>query len=60
MNLKKLTVVKVASGQQESDLMAINVYSVSNALDEVGWRLVSTTYKNLDTELEMECPKGHI
>lgn len=40
--------------------MAINVYSVSNALDEVGWRLVSTTYKNLDTELEMECPKGHV
>ena len=27
---------------------------------EEGWELISDTYKNLDTELEMKCPKGHI
>lgn len=37
----------------------INVYSVRNALEEEGWKLISDTYKNLKTELEMECPKGH-
>ena len=39
--------------------MAINVYSVAVALEEKGWKLLSTTYKNLNTELEMECPEGH-
>lgn len=39
--------------------MAINFYSVNNHLDQEGWRLISNSYKNLDTELEMECPKGH-
>lgn len=39
--------------------MPINIYSVANDLESVGWRLISTEYKNLDTELEMECPKGH-
>lgn len=39
--------------------MPINVYSVGNHLEQEGWKLISTTYKNLDTELEMECPKGH-
>ena len=39
--------------------MAINIYSVANHLDQEGWRLISTEYKNLKTELEMECPKGH-
>ena len=37
----------------------INIYSVRNALEEEGWKLISGTYKNLKTELEMECPKGH-
>lgn len=40
--------------------MPINIYSVSNDLQEAGWRLISTTYKNLDTELEMVCPEGHV
>jgi len=31
----------------------INIYSVRNALEEEGWKLVSDTYKNLKTELEM-------
>ena len=39
--------------------MAINVYSVANHLSEEGWQLISTSYKNLDTELEMKCPEGH-
>lgn len=40
-------------------MSTINVYSVRNALEEEGWKLISDTYKNLKTELEMECPKGH-
>ena len=39
--------------------MPINVYSVSNHLESEGWKLISTEYKNLNTELEMECPEGH-
>ena len=39
--------------------MAINVYSVANHLSEEGWQLISTSYKNLNTELEMKCPEGH-
>lgn len=37
----------------------INIYTVQNALEEEGWKLVSDTYKNLKTELEMICPCGH-
>lgn len=40
--------------------MSINIYSVRNHLEEEGWKLISDTYKNLDTELEMKCPKGHL
>lgn len=39
--------------------MPINLYSVRNHLESEGWKLVSDTYKNLDTELEMICPAGH-
>lgn len=39
--------------------MAINIYSVANHLEQEGWQLISSAYKNLDTELEMICPKGH-
>lgn len=39
--------------------MAINFYTVSNHLESEGWKLVSTEYKNLNTELEMICPHGH-
>lgn len=39
--------------------MPINVYSVRNHLESEGWTLISDTYKNLNTELEMQCPKGH-
>lgn len=39
--------------------MPINIHSVSNHLAENNWKLVSTEYKNLSTELEMICPQGH-
>lgn len=39
--------------------MPINIYTVTNHLAEHGWKLLSTVYKNLQTELEMQCPKGH-
>ena len=40
--------------------MSINIYSVANHLEEEGWELISDSYKNLDTELEMKCPEGHL
>lgn len=40
--------------------MPINFYTVVNQLAENGWVLISDSYKNLDTELEMKCPNGHI
>ena len=40
--------------------MPINIYSVANHLEEEGWQLISDSYKNLDTELEMKCPEGHL
>ena len=40
--------------------MPINVYSVANHLSENNWTLISTEYKNLNTELEMKCPEGHL
>lgn len=40
--------------------MPINIYTVTNHLAEEGWKLISSSYKNLNTELEMKCPAGHI
>lgn len=37
----------------------INIYSVKNALETEKWQLVSDTYKNLKTPLDMICPYGH-
>ena len=37
----------------------INIYSVQNALEADGWKLISDVYKNLKTPLEMICPAGH-
>lgn len=39
--------------------MPINIFTVANHLESEGWKLISNSYKNLKTELEMECPKGH-
>lgn len=40
-------------------MSTINIYTVQNALETEGWKLVSDTYKNLKTPLEMICPEGH-
>lgn len=37
----------------------INIYTVQNALESEGWKLVSEEYKNLKTPLDMQCPQGH-
>ena len=39
--------------------MAINIYSVINHLEQEKWRFIDGTYKNLTSELEVECPNGH-
>lgn len=39
--------------------MAINIHSVQLDLQENGWTLLSTEYKNLKTPLMMQCPFGH-
>lgn len=40
-------------------MSTINIYSVRNALEAENWKLISETYKNLKTPLEMICPQGH-
>ena len=37
----------------------ISIESIQQALDESGWHLLSTEYKNLDTPLEFQCNEGH-
>lgn len=39
--------------------MAINFYQVKNSVEDSGWTLLSSAYKNLKTPLQMVCPKGH-
>lgn len=39
--------------------MAINIYTVKEDVENEKWSLVSTTYKNLKTNLDLICPKGH-
>lgn len=40
-------------------MSTINIYTVRNALEAEGWTLLSDSYKNLKTPLEMQCPCGH-
>ena len=40
--------------------MAINIYTVQEDATSAGWQLISTTYKNLKTSMEWQCPKGHL
>ena len=40
-------------------MSTINIYSVQNALEAEGWKLISEQYKNLKTPLQMICPAGH-
>ena len=39
--------------------MPINIFTVQNDLEENGWLLLSTEYKNLKSPLKMKCPEGH-
>lgn len=39
--------------------MAINIFTVQQDVENAGWQLVSTSYKNLKTPLDYICPKGH-
>lgn len=38
----------------------INIYTVKNEMEDSGWVLLSTEYKNLNSPLEMKCPEGHV
>jgi len=40
-------------------MASINIYTVQNALEAEGWKLLSESYKNLKTPLDMQCPQGH-
>ena len=40
-------------------MASINIYTVQNALEAEGWKLISESYKNLKTPLDMQCPQGH-
>ena len=37
----------------------LKIEDISAELQKQNWRLISETYKNLDTDLEMMCPNGH-
>jgi Holliday junction resolvasome RuvABC endonuclease subunit len=37
----------------------ISIQSISEELDGTGWQVVSTEYKNLESELTFLCPEGH-
>ena len=39
--------------------MKITLESIQQELDPLGWKVVSTEYKNLDTEMEFLCKEGH-
>lgn len=39
--------------------MKITLESIQQELDPLGWQVVSTEYKNLDTEMEFLCKEGH-
>lgn len=39
--------------------MAINIFTVQADVESQGWQLISTSYKNLKTPLDLVCPKGH-
>ena len=41
-------------------MSTINIYTVKNALETEGWELISDTYKNLKTPIQMKCPAGHL
>lgn len=38
----------------------IKIEDISSQLNSQGWRLLSTEYVNLDTQMQFECPEGHL
>ena len=37
----------------------ISIDEIKSVLEPDGWTLISTTYKNLDSNLEYKCKEGH-
>ena len=37
----------------------ITIDQIKEELSADGWKILSSEYKNLDTELIFECPNGH-
>jgi hypothetical protein len=37
----------------------IKLEDIQNELAADGWKIISTEYVNLDTEMTFECPEGH-
>ncbi len=37
----------------------IRIEDIQNELSAEGWKVISTEYSNLDTEMTFECPEGH-
>jgi hypothetical protein len=37
----------------------IHIEDIQNELAADGWKVISTEYNNLDTEMTFECPEGH-
>lgn len=37
----------------------IKIEDIQNELAAAGWKVISTEYSNLDTEMTFECPEGH-
>ena len=37
----------------------ITLEQIKEEVSADGWKLLSSEYKNLDTEMEFECPEGH-
>ncbi len=39
--------------------MALKYENVKEEIEQEGWKLISDSYKNLQTQMEFECPNGH-
>ena len=39
--------------------MKNTIESVNQEVSNLGWKLITEEYKNLDTEMEFQCPEGH-
>ena len=38
----------------------IKIEEIRNAVEELGWKLITEKYENLETEMEFECNEGHL